>query len=281
MNIVDAPRSILRMAKWTIDLMMLICDDLMTLLERFQERELDWTRLGQAGVCLVAQLRLEASHVDHPTVLESKSAALPVLLTSTTRVLLRFVCRNLRSIDCAAASYIETATSLEQRQGWIALRTWLNENPGLLRAFEHVCIDVSDRVRKAYEDAGTSAAKRSAMELRLLVSGQIPDIMVPVAQHLLGPTLERFQSEAEMSNVHFAYVDWLGLTEDRAADRWRRTHNLDMLRKMILCKRVKVRRCTRCASVTEDFAYNPHARIAQWVVLAQKTCYCGSQWMVE
>lgn len=212
--------------------------------------------------------------------LESKSAALPVLLTSTTRVLLRFVCRNLRSIEGTAAGYIESATSLDQRHAWISLRTLLNENPGLLRAFEHVCAEVSERVRKAYQDAGTSAAERSAIELRLLVSGQIPGILIPVAQHLLGPTFERFQNEAEMSNVYFADVDWLGLTEDHGADQWRRRHKVDMLRKVVLAKDARVRRCTRCASVAEDFAMNPHERIAQGVFSVQKSCYCGSQWMV-
>lgn len=48
---VDAPLSILGIAKWNIDLMMLICDDLLTLMERFQRGEFDWTQLGQAGVC--------------------------------------------------------------------------------------------------------------------------------------------------------------------------------------------------------------------------------------
>lgn len=174
---------------------------------------------------------------------------------------------------------MDTATSVEQRNAWFGLHSLFAANPGLLRAFEHMCSDVEDWVRKTYADAGTSPSERSSTERRLLITGQVPHVLFPVARQLLKSTIDRFQSETDMANVYFAKVDWLGLTDYEAAASWKEKHRVDALRKIALSRGTKVRRCTRCAAIVEDLIPR-RDRIAQWVWIVQKTCLCGSQWVI-
>ena len=145
-------------------------------------------------------------------------------------------------------------------------------------------------VKKAYQAAATSTtsdpseimtdAKRQEIERTMLVEGTIPDILMPVARHLLTTTMDDLKEEVDEAKLYFKNVSMLDLHDDQRTKKWHRDHVLDAARKVVLDKdKVKIRSCMRCGSKMEDLTqakgFNP------FLYQTWRTCFCGGLWMVD
>ncbi len=110
----------------------------------------------------------------------------------------------------------------------------------------------------------------------MLISAEVPEVLMPAVTHLLTESLERLTGEVDISDLYFLDVSPLGLSDDRGSDAWKKENSLDAIRKVTIAKDAKVRRCTRCCSVMEETT--PMAGSSVWMFSMQRTCFCGSHW---
>lgn len=111
----------------------------------------------------------------------------------------------------------------------------------------------------------------------MLITGSVSPRLWPAVEALLTKTLKSLREEVDVAELYFHDVSWLGLSDDKASDRWRKEHRLDVNRKVELSKRARLRQCTRCCSVMEDTP--PPNWTAGWLVNMWRTCVCGNWWM--
>lgn len=112
----------------------------------------------------------------------------------------------------------------------------------------------------------------------MLVSATVPSMLMPVVESFLTRTLDEFRDEVKELELFFTDISWLGLSDDGRSDAWKSEHVLDVLRKVVLPKEARLRRCTRCCAVMEDVY--PQRGTSLWMTTMQRTCYCGDWWLV-
>lgn len=137
--------------------------------------------------------------------------------------------------------------------------------------------DVETSIRSVYESNQIPDNERKDIEKNILISGTVPPKLWPAVESLLKKTLRTMGANVNRAELYFNDISWIGLSDDQASDQWRREHRLDIVRKVEVPKRVRIRRCTRCCSVMEDAA--PPKGTTGWLVNMWRTCVCGNWWM--
>lgn len=122
-----------------------------------------------------------------------------------------------------------------------------------------------------------SEAERTDIEKKMLISGSVPPKLWPAIESLLTKTLKFVGDDINRAALYFHDISWIGLSDDKASDRWRKEHQLDIVRKTEVPTRAKVKRCTRCCSVMEDSA--PQKGTTGYLVNLRRYCVCGNWWM--
>lgn len=156
--------------------------------------------------------------------------------------------------------------------------------------FEKILSELDSSIRSAYQSASVSDTDRKATEKRMLVGGEVPEVLMPAVRTLLGKGVEGLREEVDVAELHFADFAWLGLggegeesrlpDEDEDGDgvgRLRReTVRVDAVRKVVLGPEARVRRCTRCFALMED---KPPATRNVGILQSVRMCLCGDWWM--
>ncbi|KAI9815891.1 MAG: mediator complex subunit [Thelocarpon impressellum] len=143
---------------------------------------------------------------------------------------------------------------------------------------ERVLAEVDSGVKSAYQGGNIDDANRGLAEKQLLIRGEIPEVLVPVVERLLTTTLNSLREEIDSSVLYFSDYRWLGLSDDKATYDFQAAHTIDSLRKVALPRDARLRRCARCCAYMEDVT--PTKGTSMWVANLQKTCHCGSLWML-
>ena len=144
--------------------------------------------------------------------------------------------------------------------------------------FERILAEVDNGIKKAYLAADVGENDRQVIEKEMLIAADIPEILVGIVQHLLYNTLENLHQDIDPGELYFRDHSWLGLTDDRRSDAFRKNHVIDAIRKIVLGEDVRVRRCTRCCAIMEDLL--PQRGGNMWMSNMQRMCLCGSSWIL-
>ena len=208
------------------------------------------------------------------------SPALFLLLSSASRILIRMVCRQIRYAMQMSLASLKNNALPEQRTVFSNFITIHNISPVMIPVIEALVIELDPLARKAYADARQLDADRAAVEKSMLISCELPDILTPVAKHLLSTQLDKVQDEIDPARIIFADLRWLGLTEDSRTVDFNKGRHFDIIRKTFLKMDESLRRCTRCGACTLDSDADAVKSQSVWLHNAQKSCVCGNQWLV-
>lgn len=168
--------------------------------------------------------------------------------------------------------------------------------------FEQMLAEIEHHVKKRYEEAGLGEPARALAERSLLITGRVPEVLIPVVQRLVGTTLDKIVGEMkEPRKVMFGggngaqSMGGAGYGDDgpRHQGGFPGSSNglmgaevggirvpWDVLRKVPLFGLKEIRKCTICGSVMEDLGLHRQGQQCQWVTTLQKACICGSAWVI-
>ncbi|MCJ1266503.1 mediator complex subunit [Lobaria immixta] len=249
-------RSLLGLVSWSMALMSFITDELFTL-----------------GNLVKVHGAMDKSFIDSK-IREMNTPALALVLSSTPRSFLKYNCRYLRVLS----------TELKPAQVHGAQRLLFDELGAVFKKY-HVTIMQFDRIlseldsviKNAYVSSQMSEVQRKTAEKEMLVAATVPSVLVSVLESFLTFSLDSLREEVNEAELFFSDTSWLGLSDDRRSDAWRKDHVLDVFRKVELPREAKIWRCTRCGAVME------HVRMLQgspWSMNLQRWCLCGAWWMM-
>lgn len=165
-----------------------------------------------------------------------------------------------------------------QRRSFRELEAIFEESPVTIIQFERLLTIIEHSIKDFYTSTNMNEKDRKNTEKEMLVSATVPGMLMPLVESFLTRTLDEFRDEVNEMELFFNDISWLGLSDDRRSDAWKREHVLDVLRKVVLPKEARLRRCTRCCAVMEDVY--PHRQSAPWMLPMQRTCYCGDWWLL-
>ncbi|KAL8920524.1 MAG: hypothetical protein Q9172_004478 [Xanthocarpia lactea] len=252
-NRTEMVRSFFGIISWTLSLMNYIMDELLTLVTEIEEN-------GPLSYDLL-EAKIQARN----------TPVLALLFVSQSRLLLKYTFRLFRSIN------VEAMQNRSQNPTWRELVGIFTASPVPTRLFEKVITDVETSVRSIYESHQFPDTERKEIEKKMLISGSVPPQLWPAVESLLTKTLTSVSEGINRAGLFFHDISWIGLSDDKASDQWRKEHRLDIVRKIEMPRRAKVRRCTRCCCVMEDSA--PVKGTTGWLVNMWRSCVCGNWWM--
>lgn len=221
--------------RWMVSFMVYVVDELFTVGRELQK---------------LAPNPLNRATIEETITTLNKPAIL-VLLSSFARIMMKTWPNFLTWVQKTASRIgPRQVNNLEMIKLYAPLQQVLYEMPFRWSQFESLLTDTHNLVRRTYHRANLSETQRNLAERELLL-GRCPDVLIPVAKHLLTDALfgEQSASSSDATNkdakpgladkinvasVHFFDTTWLGLTDSRAARAWHATHVVDVVQKMIL-----------------------------------------------
>jgi len=273
----DVFQSLLGIVTWSVDLMNFIIDELYNLADTVKDRWGDKDYVEQKGASFPSYLR-PLPQITLNQVRDLNSPALPLVMISASRTFLKYNCRGLRGLSSPAHQSPQAQAENPNLQSFRSLKNVIERSPLGVKQFEKILADVEGKIKKAYQQAGTSETDRARLEKEMLIGADIPDVLMPVVQHLLTTALDNLRIDVDPAALYFADHSWLGLSDDRRTDAYRREHVVDAIRKIPLASGAKLRRCTRCCAYMEDML--PQRGSSTWMTSMQRMCFCGSLWML-
>lgn len=147
--------------------------------------------------------------------------ALSLLLISTSRLFLKYSCRNLRQYALEANNFRGYAGPL--RDAYQTVISILRNSPVQWVQFEKMIMEVEAKTKEAYqgggssggggEAAGISDAERKNIEKEMLISGTIPSVLMPVVTTLLTSVVASLREEIDVAELYFSDFSWLDLDD--------------------------------------------------------------------
>lgn len=145
--------------------------------------------------------------------------------------------------------------------------------------------NIDSAVKRAYQDAGFSAADKATPERELLTTGAIPPVLQPAIISILVNTVPAIRPEIDRMRLYLHDYSWLGICDDKMTAKFAQTYDVDVLKRTIVKNdnpKAK-RRCVRCCSISGDVS-SPRS-FASFRMLAKtgmlRTCTCGGTWYIE
>ncbi|KAI9655337.1 MAG: mediator complex subunit [Bathelium mastoideum] len=245
--------------KWMLDLIAFMMDELFTLSDALRGHEISKDKLSQ-----------EIKRLNTP--------ALHLMLQSIPRMLVRFNCQYLALALNNAHKTGQQAEDPAERRAIAEYLALFNEAPVKLHHFRRMIDEAEGWIKRIYNDSFGEEARVEA-ERSMLVSGALPDALMPVAKHLLTSTMERLRSEMDPAKIYFHDLRWLDLTDDQASEMLLEKQKYDVHMKKPIGPKARLRRCTRCRSLMDDTPNQSKVPSAAWLALLEKSCVCASNWM--
>lgn len=237
------------------------------------------------------------------SVKSTNSLSLILLLSSMSRAFLRFICRGLRGVY---AGYTTTPLSGEARVYYTELYQTIDASPIRIDVYEKFLAGVDSAVRHAYQGAGFGDNERPAPEKELLVNSRIPAVLIPAVAILLRQKVPSLKPDIDRMAMYLGDYSWLGFCNDRRTEFYRRTKEVDVLKKLPLRSfhhprtssstepdgngaRERAqhgqprRRCTRCCEISGEVStprsFLSYRLIAKLQLI--RSCLCGGMWTLE
>ncbi|KAL8985855.1 MAG: hypothetical protein Q9205_000573 [Flavoplaca limonia] len=160
------------------------------------------------------------------TVQARNTPALALIFVSQSRLLFKYNLLRFRSINA------EAVQSRPQNPTWRELGDIFRRSPVPIQSFEKVIVDVETSVRNIYDSNQISDAERKDIEKKMLITGSVPPKLWPAIESLLTKTLKSVREDINRATLYFHDISWIGLSDDRASDQWRKEHRLDIVRKI-------------------------------------------------
>ncbi|KAI9759075.1 MAG: mediator complex subunit [Chaenotheca gracillima] len=260
-------RTLLGVVRYFIDFTNLLVDELFELANFLRNQKLTLTLLQ-----------------DHLT--NTNALALPLLLSSVPRALIRYNSRGVRVLRHTLVTMFEPSNAARAAMlndpsvvsSVSMLVNIVEKSPVKTTEFERFLNEVDDAIKDAYRTSEITDAGRRQAEKTLLISATIPPQLLPAVGKTLGPLLGGLRSAINPAELYFSDYSWLGMSDDRRTDEWARTNTVDAIRKISLSKATPLRQCTRCCAKMEDV--KPQKGTSFWMTSLQKMCLCGSLWML-
>lgn len=208
----------------------------------------------------------------------ANSPAISILLASYPRFYLRYCLLYIRSMHKAAIERLQYADTPD-REVWHSLAKLCAQYP--LLQIEVMLREIDHHVYLGYTEAKLNDEQRAAAEKQLLITGDIPEVLMPVVKRLLTTTKEKLfdGGQFDLKDLYFQDFRALNLTDDESTKQLQSTVKIDVLRKVPLKKNLTSwRRCTRCGSCMGNLAMRGEPT---WITTLQKSCVCGNAWMIE
>lgn len=180
---------------------------------------------------------LQTNHVTHPGLVKS-TASLPliIVLSSMSRAFLRFICRGLRGIY---AGYATSATlSGDARVYYGEICHALDTSPVRVDVYERLLAGVDSAVRHTYQAAAFGEAERPGPEKELIVNARISPVFIPAVSTILRQTIAALKPEINRMAIYLGDYSWLGFGDDPRSELYRRSRDVDILKKVPLRKPV-------------------------------------------
>ncbi|PWY81960.1 mediator of RNA polymerase II transcription subunit 16 [Aspergillus heteromorphus CBS 117.55] len=276
----DVLRMMLGNTKWALDFCLYILNELFDLADEFESLSNDQEAFNQ---------KLKTTN----------SLSLIMLLSSMSRAFLRFICRGLRGIP---AGYANAPLTGDARTYYSEICQTVDASPARIDVYEKFLASVDSVVRHAYHGAGFGDAERPGPEKELLVNARIPPVLVAAVSTILRQTVPALRSDVDRMSIYMGDYGWLGLGSDRRSELYRRTREVDIIKKtpirmtvstgLDLSQGVKLnvqgqqqlrRRCVRCCEVSEG-TYPPRSVLAFRMIFKLghlRACICGGMWTIE
>lgn len=206
---------------------------------------------------------------------EINTPALLLLMTSSSRMFLRYICGPLKFLVQASKSH---QGSVSLGPGYRELEAAFQRSPVTISQFEHLLLQVDTRIKSAYQSSAISTDDRGITEKEMLIKAEIPNVLLGPAKEILTSIAASLKEEVNVAELYFANTASLHLTNDQSSKRWRKEHPIDAMRKIEIRNDARTKKCTKCGAVMEDLL--PHKGMNSIVINFHKHCFCGSWWMV-
>ncbi|KAI9840522.1 MAG: mediator complex subunit [Thelocarpon superellum] len=248
-------QSLFGILKWSVDVNNFLVDELLALgdLLRGQLDDVDFIQR---------------------TLRETNSCALLLILGSVSRTFLRYNARALHGLSSASHKGVQATQRGDQKQAFTSVMGVIDTSPVKVSQLERMLAELDNEMKTAYQTFNLSEAERSIAEKTLLVHAQVAKPFQPVIKKLFSTTLDALRREIDPAAIYFADYSWLGLSDDRRTDAYRRSRLVDCMKKVPISPGVPLRRCTRCCAYMEDAA--PGKTTSAYMASLQKACFCGS-----
>ena len=245
--------------KWMLDLLAFLMDELFSISNA----------LRGSGVDKAAVSR---------EIRKRNTPALHLLLQSIPRMLLRFNCQYLHLAFANAGKAGQQTEDAADRKVILDFMALFSDAPVKLYHFKRLIDEADGWVKKTYSETVTEETRVEA-EKTMLISGGLPDVLMPVVQHLFTQMIDRFRTEVDPAKMYFYDVRWLGLTDDKASQEWLHEQKFDIHMKTPIGPKARLRSCPRCRSVMDDTPSKTRLPSTAWLALVEKSCICTGNWM--
>ncbi|KAK7727014.1 Mediator of RNA polymerase II transcription subunit 16 [Botryosphaeria dothidea] len=236
--------------KWTVDLMIYVMNDLIELANECKKHEADRGFVQKK-------------------VQERCSPGLFLLLCSFPRAIFRVTRQPLQLLLTISQWHIKNAPTVVHRSVFNGLLAAMISSPVHPPHLAALVAEVDNSARLCYNKAQYTDERRRATEREMLISAEIPDVLMPVVTRLLTHGIEKLLESVDPAKILYWDLRWLGLTEDKREKQFLEKNAVDVLRKIVISgKEGRRRRCVRCGSEMEDM---------EWMG-GQNKCACGSPW---
>ncbi|KAE8325153.1 mediator of RNA polymerase II transcription subunit 16 [Aspergillus sergii] len=273
----DAIRILLGNTKWALDLLHYVLNDLLDLADDLESLLSDQEAFAQKLKTI-------------------SSLPLIILLSSMSRAFLRFICRGLRGIQ---AGYATAPLTGDAGVYYAEIYRTLDTSPVRIDVYEKLLAGVDSTVRHVYHGAGFGDNERPGPEKELLVNGRIPPVLVTAVSTILRQTVPALKPDIDRMAIYMGDYSWLGLGSDRRAELYRRTRDVDIIKKIPFRSTASAgsdeaqsgkhnpsqvrRRCVRCCEIMCG-AYPPRPQLSSRMMYKLgyvRYCICGGGWTLE
>ncbi|EEH45765.2 uncharacterized protein PADG_01915 [Paracoccidioides brasiliensis Pb18] len=214
-----------------------------------------------------------------------ESLSLVLILSSVPRSFLRHIFRYLNRFPLT----FKAANNLsgESYQIFASISDAIEQASLKPDVCEKMLAHIDSLVARSYQAAGFSNAERNAPERELLITCSIPSVLQPVIMSILTETMP-LVVRPEVDRMALALYDysWLGIGDDKRTELFKRTHDVDILKRNVgrlLDASVAKRRCVRCCEISEDVSLPRSVGMYRWIgkIGVLRMCVCGGLFAME
>ncbi|KAL1625378.1 Mediator of RNA polymerase II transcription subunit 16 [Diplodia seriata] len=266
----ETAKSVSGLLRWTMDLMVYMINDLIELSHECRKHEADRGFVQKKRRFLVASMaHALADSETRFVVQERRSPGLFLLLCSFPRSIFRLTRQPLQLLLTISQWHMKNAPTVIHRSVFNGLMAAMIGSPVHPPHMAALVLEVDNQVRMCYTRAQYTDERRRMAEREMLISAEIPDVLMPVVTRLLTHGIDKLLDTVDPAKVMYWDLRWLGLSEDKREKEYLEKNTVDVMRKVVVSRKEGVRRrCVRCGSEMEDM---------EWMG-GQNKCACGSPW---
>ncbi|KAL1644776.1 Mediator of RNA polymerase II transcription subunit 16 [Diplodia intermedia] len=266
----ETAKSVSGLLRWTMDLMVYMINDLIELSQECRKHEADRGFVQKKRRFPVAFMAHALADSETRFVVQERcSPGLFLLLCSFPRSIFRLTRQPLQLLLTISQWHMKNAPTVIHRSVFNGLMAAMIGSPVHPPHMAALVLEVDNQVRLCYTKAQYTDERRRMAEREMLISAEIPDVLMPVVTRLLTHGIDKLLDTVDPAKVMYWDLRWLGLSEDKREKDYLEKNTVDVMRKVVVSRKEGGRRrCVRCGSEMED---------TEWMG-GQNKCACGSPW---